>query len=293
MTFRLPATLRAVFAVSLLSLACGAAPPTARADDGAVYAEEPAKGATAHLHDAWDELLHAHVHDGRVDYLGLATNDLGKLDRYLIRLAQVQADTLPGPDRVAYWINLYNATLVRGVCARWRDGWRPDADGFGLYKAPLVRTSDGAMPLDALQHTLMLRRVPDIRLHAALCNGSLSSPKLRAGAYHGADVDSLLEVATHEFVNDPARNRFDDARRTATLSMVFQPVARGASEAELLTWLEGYTGRKLEGWTITYAEWNWGANAPGAPEPVIAAATRPAAAPAKPAAPAPRKPKGK
>ncbi|MFN8587645.1 MAG: DUF547 domain-containing protein [Candidatus Eisenbacteria bacterium] len=254
----------------------------ARAAEPPIYSQAPAKGATAHLHDAWDEILRAHVADGRVDYVGLAGKDLAKLDRYLSRLAAVQADTLPGPDRIAFWINQYNATLVRVACARWHDGWGPDENNFELFRAPIVQTPDGAMPLDALQHVVLMRRLPDVRVNAALCKGAVGFPRLRSGAYHGADVDSLLEDDMRAFVADPARNRFDDSRRVATLSPVFELVMRTNGEDEFRAWLEAYAGRKLAGWTLEFAEWDWRVNAKGAPEPRLVPA-KPAAAPAAPA----------
>lgn len=256
-----------------------------RAEEVPIYEQPPATGATAHLHDAWDALLRAHVRDGRVDYVGLATHDMVKLDRYLIALAQVHADSLPGPDRMAYWINLYNATVVRGVCARWRPGWRPDADQFGLFKAPIVRTPDGAMPLDALEHTVMLRQVPDPRLHAALCCAAVSCPPLRAGAYRGADVDSLLDHAMRSFVNDPARNRFDETKRTMTISRVFDWYAKDFGGPEAVPqFLEFYYGKPLAGWKVQFADYDWALN-----EVTTASGTPGATPPATPAPPAKKK----
>jgi hypothetical protein len=234
----------------------------------------PPNSATAHLHDDWDAILRAHVHGGRVDYVGLATRDMSKLDRYLRSLAAVQADTLPGPDRVAYWLNLYNSTMVRAVCARYHESWRPDADAFAVFKAPIVRTADGSMPLDVLEHTVLRRRVPDPRIHAALCCAAVSCPPLQPRAYRGATVDSLLEVDMGAFVNDPARNRFDNATRTMTLSRVFDwYLADIGGSSQLPAFLEHFSGRKLAGWKVAYAEYDWalnivkaGSTAPGAPD---------------------------
>ncbi|MBK7368879.1 MAG: DUF547 domain-containing protein [Candidatus Eisenbacteria bacterium] len=275
---------RALFLCAALCALRWCSPASRARGRSADLPQPPATGATAQLHDAWDALLRAHVHDGRVDYVALATRDMGKLDRYLIALAQVHADSLPGPDRMAYWINLYNATVVRGVCARWRPGWRPDADQFGLFKAPIVRTPDGAMPLDALEHTVMLRQVPDPRLHAGLCCASVSCPPLRAGAYRGVDVDSLLDQAMRSFVNDPARNRFDEAKRTMTISRVFDWYAKDFGGPEAVPqFLEFYYGKPLAGWKVQFADYDWALNE------VTPAAAAPGATPPAPASPAKKK----
>ncbi len=245
---------RAILLCALACAALSARPEAVRAEATPIYEQAPAAGAVAHLHDAWDQILAAHVREGRVDYVGLASRDMVKLDRYLIALAQVQADTLPGPDRMAYWINLYNATVVRGVCARW---------------PPILRTPDGAMSLDALQHTVMFRQVPDPRLHAALCCASVSCAPLRSGAYHGADVDSLLDQAMRRFVNDPARNRFDEAKRVMTISKIFEWYAKDFGGPEAVPqFLEFYYVKPLTGWKVQFAEYDWALNeAAGAATP--------------------------
>lgn len=259
-----------------------AGPPRAAAEEVPIYLQAPATDSTARLHEAWDALLRTYVHGGRVDYVALATHDLRTLDRYLTTLSHVRSDSLPGPDRMAYWINLYNATVVRGVCSRWRPGWRPDEDQFGFFKAPLVRTPDGVMPLDALEHSVMRRQVPDPRLHAALCCAAVSCPPLRAGAYRGVDVDSLLDQAMRTFVNDPARNRFDEATQTMTLSRVFEWYTKDFGGPEgVPTFLEFYYGKPLAGWKVQFADYDWALNE--VPQSPPSSARAPGAVPVPPA----------
>lgn len=256
---------------ALLACALALSAPSLAAP-GRLGAPAPANSATFHLHDEWDAILRAHVSGGRVDYVALATHDLSKLDRYLRMLAAVQADTLSRADRIAYWLNLYNATMVRAVCARYREGWRPDADDFSVFKASLVRTPDGSMPLDALEHTVLRRRELEPRIHAALCCASVSCPPLQGRAYRGATVDSMLELDMRAFVTDVSRNRFNAATKTMTLSKVFDwYVADFGGAAQLPEFLEHFTGRQLTGWKVTYSEYDWALNivrpavAPGAP----------------------------
>lgn len=257
---------------ALLACALALSAPSLAAA-GRLEAPAPATSATAHLHDDWDAILRAYVRGGRVDYVSLATRDVSKLDRYLRTLAAIQADTLPGPDRLAYWLNLYNATMVRAVCARYREGWRPDTDDFAVFKAPLVRTPDGTMPLDALEHTVLRRREVEPRIHAALCCASVSCPPLQKRAYRGATVDSLLEADMRAFVTDVSRNRFNAATKTMTLSKVFDwYIADFGGADQLPEFLGHFTGRKLTGWKVTYSEYDWALNIVG-----------PAAAPGSPA----------
>lgn len=71
-------------------------------------------------HEIFDRLLRAHVSpEGRVDYAGLA-RDQAEPDRYLATLASASSDSHPekfpsDDDALAYWINCYNAFILRGV----------------------------------------------------------------------------------------------------------------------------------------------------------------------------------
>ena len=69
------------------------------------------------LHRPFDEILDIYVRDGLVYYFALK-QERGKFDRYVQALGEVGADTLKGWPRerqLAYWINAYNAFVLRTV----------------------------------------------------------------------------------------------------------------------------------------------------------------------------------
>src|SRR5215207_7689343 len=69
------------------------------------------------LHRPFDEMLDIYVRDGLVYYFALK-QERGKFDRYVQSLGDVGADTLKGWPRerqLAYWINAYNAFVLRTV----------------------------------------------------------------------------------------------------------------------------------------------------------------------------------
>jgi len=59
------------------------------------------------------------------------------------------------------------------------------------------------------------------RIHFAIVCASRSCPPLRSEAYAAARLDAQLDEQARSFINDPARNRFDKATRTAHLSEIF------------------------------------------------------------------------
>src|SRR5918996_4445904 len=73
-------------------------------------------GAFEHHHSKWTNVLREFVHDGMVDYAGLKKRGQSELDAYLASLQAV----CPGEygrwtreQKLAFWINAYNAFAVR------------------------------------------------------------------------------------------------------------------------------------------------------------------------------------
>ena len=68
----------------------------------------------------------------------------------------------------------------------------------------------------------MIRPLDEPRIHFAIVCASKSCPRLRGEAYIAARLDAQLDAQARQFVNDPSRNRFDKATRTAYLSEIFK-----------------------------------------------------------------------
>src|SRR4051812_14614714 len=62
----------------------------------------------------YDELLDLYVRDGFVYYRALKS-DRGKLDSYVNQLAAASPDQMARDEQVAFWINAYNALVLRTV----------------------------------------------------------------------------------------------------------------------------------------------------------------------------------
>src|ERR1044071_2330014 len=88
----------ACLAIALLALpALGAAPAHAAAPD----------------YSAWGQLLARYYDPARgMSYRALKARDAGTLDGILHQMAAVDVASLPRPDQLAYWINLYNMSVV-------------------------------------------------------------------------------------------------------------------------------------------------------------------------------------
>jgi hypothetical protein len=169
-------------------------------------------------HELWESMVSAQVRDGRVDYSGIRHD--ARFPTYVASLDRVDPSQLSTYDRLAFWINAYNAFAVKGIL----DGYSP-ATLFGRYRYFIGReyqVGGRSVNLYDLERSILIAQFQEPRIHFAIVCASASCPKLQPWAYHGRQLESQLEQVTREFVNDPARNRFDRSTRTAHLSMIFK-----------------------------------------------------------------------
>jgi hypothetical protein len=217
-------------------------------------------------HRLFDEVLHAHVKDGWVNYPEIARD--ARFDAYLDQLGRIDPATLPAKnDRLAFWINAYNALAIKGIV----DGGSP-ATLLGRYDYFIKRryTVGGRIiNLHELEQTVLVKAFGEPRVHFAIVPASRSSPKLRAEAYSAERLPMQLDENARTFINDPERNRFDRARREATLSKIFDWSSDEfiAASGSLVRYVKKYVNDKsllreldAEFHTVEFLKYDWDLN---------------------------------
>jgi hypothetical protein len=211
---------------------------------------------------AFGPLLQAHVRDGNVDYPAFQQNPAFR--RHIAQLAE-PAVLATRTAQLAYYINAYNALAIAGIL----DGLSPSTllgqvRYFKLRDWPL---NGREISLYDLEHKV-LRPLGEPRIHFAIVCASRSCPQLRADAYHEATLEAELDEQARLFVNDPTRNRYDKATRTAHLSAIFKWfdedfrgagsvqkfVARYVSDPEVARDLAN------DAWRIEWLPYDWNLN---------------------------------
>ena len=177
-------------------------------------------GAAAFDHGVWDGILARRVDaDGHVAYRDLAAHDLAALDAYLAALAAADPAGWPRAEQFAFWVNAYNALIVRAVL----DGHSAESlfarlRLFSHYRRPVAgkpRTPDEI-------EKEILHAFGDPRIHVALICASSSCPKLRRRAWVAATLDADLDAEVRRFLADPTRNDVGVGAPVVRLSMIFQ-----------------------------------------------------------------------
>ena len=184
--------MRAIFAIFLLMTV----PATLRA-------ERPLD------HGIYDQLLQQYVDsDGLVQYAALA-RDRDRLDAYVDTLARYSPESHPGrfPDRnceLAYWINAYNAFVLKGVIDAYPIASVKGAFVFGgFFNREEFVAGGRSLTLNDIENDIIRPEYREPRIHFAVNCAAMSCPQLENRAFTGPDLDFRLERALERFARDP------------------------------------------------------------------------------------------
>lgn len=164
-------------------------------------------------HDDWDAFLVRYLRIGadgvhRVAYGAVAPEDRALLENYVARLGGLPISRYSRPEQMAYWINLYNALVVRLVIDHYpvasiRDiGKGSDAPGVGPWRRKLVEVEGTPLSLSDIAHRILRPIWHDPRIHYALACGAVSCPNLQPEPFYADQLDRQLSEAAMAYVND-------------------------------------------------------------------------------------------
>jgi Protein of unknown function, DUF547 len=180
-------------------------------------------------HAAWTSLLARRVRAGVVDYAGWKREDTTALEAYLATLSAACTagySTWSRSERLAFWINAYNASTVKLILDHYplssirSIGLLPGA-AFRKRFIPLPALKGGTVSLDDIEHGTVRPEFKDPRVHFALVCASKGCPPLRSEAYRGADLEGQLDDQARTFLRDRTKNRFDAGQKRLQLSSLF------------------------------------------------------------------------
>jgi hypothetical protein len=165
-----------------------------------------------------------------VDYAELVERK-DALDEYIEALNAVDPTTLRSADRddrLAFWINAYNACMLRLVAEHYPlapDGglftriknaiagrpeesvWQID-DVFGREHCPVAGK---ARSQDEIEHEIIRPSFDEPRIHFAVNCAATSCPVLWPEAYVGERLDAQLDRAVRTLVDDPRHFQVDES----------------------------------------------------------------------------------
>jgi hypothetical protein len=174
----------------------------------------------------YDTILDLNVRDGWVYYRALKA-DRAKLDGYINLLAATPVDKLSKDDRLAFWLNAYNALILRTVVDHYpiqkRSTEYPDRSIRqipGAFERLPHKVAGRTLTLDQIEQTV-LPEFNDPRVYLALGRGAVGSGRLRSEAFSGPQVERQLAEVASECVSRPECVHIDRENNKVNISAIF------------------------------------------------------------------------
>ena len=218
-------------------------------------------------HEQLTRVLVSHVHNGRVDYSGIKKD--GRFTPYLTSLSNTRASQLTGTERLAFWINAYNAFTIKLICDNCPLRSIRDLAQGKVWDKPWIAIEGVTYSLNEIEND-MIRPLGDSRIHYALVCAARSCPPLRSEAYSATSLDAQLNEQGKLFLSTQTNNTFDLATRKAQLSHVFEWYLAdfGRTHEQLLGVIAKHAPDDIRGdlqqhankWKIDYLEYDWSLN---------------------------------
>lgn len=219
-------------------------------------------------HEIWDSLLQDYVNEqGWVDYSGFV-QDSNRLNQYLDILNESHPNNKhwSREERLAYWINAYNAYTVKLIIDHYpTKSIRDIKNGIpfvnSVWDIKFIEIEGQKYDLNNIEHGIIRSRFDEPRIHFAVNCASISCPNLANYAYTPEKLDAQLTQAAKAFITDESKNKL--SKDKVQLSKIFSWY-RGDFKKDgknIIDYINQYAPIEIEKRAkIEYLDYNWGVN---------------------------------
>jgi hypothetical protein len=248
-----------------------------------------------HEHILLTEVLDKYVTAGLVNYSALKT-DPADLNEYLQDLAEIDSEAYEKwsrQEKLALWINAYNAFTIRVILDHYPIEYSWLADPLGQYPNNSIRQISGVWDdstwrimgkdysLDHMEHVIMRRELVDPRIHFVLVCASKGCPYLENRAFGASDLEARLDRAGINYIYKSRRVKINKERKLVMLPQIFKWFAEDFESgtqhkglftdhpselAGILSWVYQYANDEdrrfllQDSYQISYTYYDWALN---------------------------------
>ena len=119
--------------------------------------------------------------------------------------SRIDFASLNRDQQLAYWLNLYNATVIENILARYPethiDRTRAAGTSEGLFDAKILNVSGVPLSLNDIRLNIVYRLWDDPRVMYGFHSGTIGSPSILRSAFTGRTVWDQLDRNAAEFIN--------------------------------------------------------------------------------------------
>lgn len=207
-----PSVAKAGLSVAMLFLLLSALPAGATANPDSVGPDNT----------LFTQVLRDYVKDGVVNYKGL--KDDKRFAGYVALLMKTDPNTISRQNRLTFWINVYNAFVLKVVCDKYPIKSIMSKTAYALGKSnfqkKLVTINDVQYSLNDVENNI-IRPFGDPRIHFAINCAAKSCPPLRSEAFEPARLNVQMDEQARNFINNSEKNSFDFSKNEIMVSKIF------------------------------------------------------------------------
>ncbi len=213
----------------------------------------------------FDALLKKYVRNGRVNYGGFDSD--AEFSRFVESLAEADPSSMSQDEALAFWVNAYNALVIRNV--NDHPGTKNPLDVKGFFDGITFSVAGRSLTLNDIENKVIRPTYNEPLIHFGLVCAAVSCPPLISTAYTGANVRSTLRSNAEKYLGDSKQNRFDAASGTLWVSKIFEWYIAdfGGSTEGIVTFVRKHApadmAAKIEAAknvTVKYNEYDWTLN---------------------------------
>lgn len=216
---------------------------------------------TAYDDGDWAAVLRDAAREGLVDYRKLAQNRQ-HLDKYLGLISVVGPQSTPNlfrtpSDQICYYINAYNACVLRAVLESYPTPTVHSFDKPRLDYEYVFRVDGARVKLAHIRQKLKVAARGDVRVLFCLSEASLGSPALADQSYRPNARLEQMRHAVEKTIENPFLLRIEDSSRTVYLwvrllaerewCMDYYRRVVGSTGGDLLSFLRHVSGETSRG----------------------------------------------
>lgn len=202
-------------------------------------------------HGDWEAFLLNYLRPGadgvhRVAYGDVRNRDRQALSSYVEAMSVVDITLYRRSEQMAYWINLYNALVVKLVLDHYPIASirKLERSGSGSknspWNRPLIEIGSVSLSLYDIENHILKPIWNDPRIHYAMTCAAIGCPNLQPIPFSGAQLDQQLSDAAMAYVNDPRCIKIKNGELHVSSLYRWNLQAFGGSEQAVIQHLMAY-----------------------------------------------------
>ena len=193
---------------------------------------------------------------GDVNYKGLLKESTS-LDNYLQMLSNTNLADLSTTEKIAFWINAYNAFTVKMILDHYPVASIMDIGEGKIWDRKWIIVGGKTYSLNDIEKNELLKKYKDPRFHFAVNCAAASCPPLANRAWAGEDLNIMLDERTRLFIADKNYNVIE--KNLIRVSKIFNWYA--GDFGNLILFLNKYSETEISSNArIEFFEYNWDLN---------------------------------